>query len=94
MHTDMILIDLQKRCSTLGHKIILEKITCLGFKTTLIKWFESYLSNRNFFVSEDVFAGGRILNCRVPQGSILGSLPFLIFINDLPTTLSRLFYLF
>ena len=43
MHIGMILIDLQKSFATLGHKIILEKMTCLGFKTPLIKWLESYL---------------------------------------------------
>ena len=40
MHTGMILIDLQKEFHTLDHKILLEKIICLGFKAPVIKWFE------------------------------------------------------
>ena len=45
-HADMILIDLQKA---------FEKMTYLSFKTPVIKWFESYLSNIKLFVSEDNF---------------------------------------
>ena len=52
----MILIDFQKAFDTLDHKIVLEKITCHGFKTPVIKCFKSYLSNRKFLVYvEDVF---------------------------------------
>ena len=50
LHTGMILIDLQKAFYTLDHDILLEKIECLGFRKPVIKWFKSYLSNRNFFV--------------------------------------------
>ena len=57
---------------------------CLGFKKPVIKWFKSYLSNRNFFVLlEGVFSEEGLLTCVVPQGSILGSLLFLIYTNDL-----------
>ena len=54
-HAGMILIDLQKAFDTLDHKILLEKMTYLSFKTPVIKWFESYLSNIKLFVSEDNF---------------------------------------
>ena len=57
MYTGMILMDLQKATDTLCHKILLETMTCLGFKTPVIKWFECYLPNRKFFVSVvDVFS--------------------------------------
>ena len=76
-HADMILIDLQKAFDTLDHKILLEKMTYLSFKTPVIKWFESYLSNIKLFVSEDNFVSETgISNCGVPQGSILGTLLF------------------
>ena len=88
MNTGMILMDLQKAFGRLDHKFFLEKMTCLGFKTPVIKWFESYLSNRKFFVSVDcVFSDSRILNCGAPQGFILGLLLFLKYINDLAQSL-------
>ena len=56
MHIGIILVDLQKMFDTLYHKIPLEKMIYLGFKTPIIKWLESYLSNRKFFVSvDDIF---------------------------------------
>ena len=51
----MTLVDLQKAFDTLLHIIIPENMTCLGFKTSVIEWFESYLSNRKFFVCECFF---------------------------------------
>ena len=80
LHTDMILIDLYKAFDRLYHKLLLEKMTMLGFKTPGIKWFESYLSKRRFFVSvDDVFSEAGISNCCVLQGSIIGSV-FLLMI--------------
>ena len=59
-----------------------------GFWASVNKWFESYLSNRKFLVCIDVFSEAGILKYRVPQGSILGSLLFLLYVNDLPQSLS------
>ena len=56
----------------------------IGFETPVVKWFESYLSNRKFFVSLDnVFSETGILNFDILHGSILGPLLFEIYINDL-----------
>ena len=71
-------------------KILLAKMTCLGFKTSVIKWFESCLSNKQFFVSvADLFSKAGIANRDVPHSSILGPLLFLTYINDLPQLLSE-----
>ena len=59
-----------------------------GFRASVIKWFESYLSNRKFLVCIDVFSEARTLKYGVPQGSILGPFLFLLYVNDLSQSLS------
>ena len=89
MHTGMILLDLQKAFDTLDHGVLLEKMKYFGFEAFIIKWFESYLSNRKFLVCIDnVFSEAGTLKYGVPQGSILGPLLFLLYVNDLPQSLS------
>ena len=89
MHTGMILVDLQKAFDTLDHGVLLEKMKYFGFRASVIKWFESYLSNRKFLVCIDnVFSEAGTLKYGVPQGSILGPLLFLLYVNDLPQSLS------
>ena len=89
MHTGMILVDLQKAFDTLDHRVLLEKMKYFGFRTSVIKWFESYLSNRKFLVCIDnIFSEPGALRYGVPQGSILGSLLFLLYVNDLFQSLS------
>ena len=78
-HTRMILVDLQKVFDMLDHTVILQKMECIGFKESVIKWFQSYLSNRNFFVTRK----------HIFQGCILGPLLFLICINDWPQALNE-----
>ena len=61
-----------------------------GFRTFVIKWFESYLPNRKFLVCIDnVFSEARTLKYCVSQGSILGPPLFLLYVNDLPQSLSE-----
>ena len=61
-----------------------KKMKYFGFQASVIKWFEPYLSNRKFLVCIDVFSEAGTLKYGVPQGSILGLLLFLLYVNDLP----------
>ena len=73
----MILIDLQKAFDTLDHQILLKKLEYTGFSPEIVRWFESYLTNQNLIVSlEKILSEPDVLNCGVPQGSILGPIFF------------------
>ena len=80
----MILIDLQKAFDTIDHNILLQKLRSLNFTDSTVNWFHSYLSNRTFCVAVgQVNSDHAGLNCGIPQGSILGPLLFLIYVNDM-----------
>ena len=90
-HTGVILVDLQKAFDTLDRNVLLQKMECTGFKESFIEWFQSYFSNRKIVMTlENVFSDAGLINCGVPQGSILGLLLFLMHINDLPKVLNKI----
>ena len=83
--TGIILIDLQKAFDTIDHQILLQKFPSFGFLNEVIDWFRSYLRSRKFHVNiHDKFSTTTELRWGVPQGSIIVSLLFLLFFNDMP----------
>ena len=80
---------LAKSICTVDHDILLQKLKALGFDPLAIKWFESYLKGRNKKTEiNGIFSDPRVVPCRVPQGSILGPLLFLLYINDMEAAVS------
>ena len=78
-----IFIDLSKAFDIVDHQILISKLNNYGVKGKNLSWFKSYLENRKQYLnySNDVTNLAQI-KCGVPQGSILGSLLLLIYVND------------
>ena len=89
LHSSCLFVDYKKAFETLDHNALLQKLNTFGFDHKSIKWVKSYLGNRRHVVR-----CGKILSTEsrvkygVPQGSILGPLYFIMYVNDLITALS------
>ena len=84
----VLFLDLKKAFDTVDHHILLSKLELYGIKGTSLKWFESYVSGRSQICSvNSKMSAVRQIKCGIPQGSNLGPILFLLYINDLPNCL-------
>ena len=93
--TRAVFLDFSKAFDKVWHRGLLYKLRKMGIQGNLLSWFESYLSNRK----QLVVLGGcesdvKSVTCGVPQGSVLGPLLFLVYINDLVENLECECFLF
>ena len=85
----VVFLELKKAFDIVDYEILLTNMNQCGIQGKTLDWFKSYLTNRTQrFSVNDFLSDFTTLKCGVPQGTILGPLLCLIYINDLPDCLS------
>ena len=85
-----VFMDLQKAFDTINYNILFNKLEYYGFRGICLAWFKSYFDNRlQFTVVNGADSITNSITCGIPQGTILGPLLFLLYINDIPNSVKE-----